>query len=57
MLSEAAPAIATSSPYLGLVERVTIGAFLHWIFVIALKLTTTTTAMERPVTRAKRLAG
>ena len=33
-----AAAIATSSSYLGLVERVTIGAFIQWVFVIALKL-------------------
>jgi hypothetical protein len=52
-----AAAIATSSPSLGLVERVTIGAFLQWVFVIALKLTPTTTAMERRVTRAKGWAG
>src|SRR4051794_40781004 len=35
-----AAAIATSSPFLGLVERVTIGAFIQWVFVIALKLAT-----------------
>jgi hypothetical protein len=52
-----AAAIATSSPYLGLVERVTIGAFIQWIFVIALKLVTTTNVMERPVTHAGSLAG
>jgi hypothetical protein len=50
-------AIATHSPYLGLVERVTIGAFLQWFFVIALKLAIVATAMERPVARAERLAG
>jgi hypothetical protein len=52
-----AAAIATHSPYLGLVERVTIGGFLQWVFVIALKLAIVATAMERPVARAERLAG
>jgi hypothetical protein len=52
-----AAAIATHSPYLGLVERLTIGAFLQWVFVIALKLAIVAPAMERPVARAERLAG
>ena len=29
---------ATLSPILGLMERITIGGFLQWLFVIALKL-------------------
>jgi hypothetical membrane protein len=41
-----AAAIATSSPYLGLVERVTIGAFIQWVFVIALKLAAPTAATD-----------
>jgi hypothetical protein len=32
---------ATLSPILGLMERITIGGFLQWLFVIALKLYTT----------------
>jgi hypothetical protein len=52
-----AAAIAMSSPSLGLVERVTIGAFIQWVFVIALKLATATTVMERPTTRAESLVG
>jgi hypothetical membrane protein len=52
-----AAAIATSSPSLGLVERVTIGAFILWVFVIALKLATATYVMERPVAGAESLAG
>jgi hypothetical protein len=41
-----AAAIATSSPYLGLVERVTIGAFIQWVFVMALKLSVPIAATE-----------
>jgi hypothetical protein len=41
-----AAAIATSSPYLGLVERVTIGAFIQWVFVMALKLAAPTAATD-----------
>jgi hypothetical protein len=46
-----AAAIATSSPYLGLVERVTIGAFIQWVFVIGLKLSFSTIATDRPEVR------
>jgi hypothetical protein len=52
-----AAAIATSSPYLGLVERVTIGAFIQWVFVIALRLVTAASVLERRLTRVERLAG
>jgi hypothetical membrane protein len=52
-----AVAIATHSPYLGLVERVTIGAFVQWVFVIALTLSTATSVMRRPVTPAGSLTG
>jgi len=41
-----AAAIATSSPYLGLVERVAIGAFIQWVFVMALKLAAPTAATD-----------
>jgi hypothetical membrane protein len=44
-----AAAIATSSPYLGLVERVTIGAFIQWVFVIALRLSMPSPATVRSV--------
>jgi hypothetical protein len=52
-----AAAIAMRSPYLGLVERVTIGAYIQWVFVLALKLASAASALERPVTPAERLAG
>ena len=42
-----AAAIATGSPFLGLVERVTIGAFIQWVFVIALALSVPHPAGER----------
>ena len=41
-----AAALATSSPYLGLVERVTIGAFIQWVFVMALKLAAPSAATD-----------
>jgi hypothetical protein len=46
-----AAAIATSSPYLGLVERVTIGAFMQWVFVIALRLSAPRSTSERSETQ------
>jgi hypothetical protein len=52
-----AAAIATSNPYLGLVEQVTIGACIQWVFVIALRLVTAASVLEHRVTRAERLAG
>jgi hypothetical membrane protein len=52
-----AAAIATNSPSLGLVERVTIGAFVQWVFVIALKLAIATEPLECSVTHAEGLAG
>jgi len=42
-----AAAIATRSPYLGLVERVTIGACIQWVFVIALRLSAPRSTSER----------
>jgi hypothetical protein len=44
-----AAAIAAGSSYLGLVERITIGAFIQWVFVMALKLSVSTAAADRPV--------
>ena len=41
-----AAAIASGSPYLGLIERVTIGMFIQWVFVIALKLSTLSAAND-----------
>jgi len=52
-----AAAIASRSPYLGLVERVTIGAFIQWVFAIALKLASAASVLERRLTRVERLAG
>lgn len=46
-----AAAIASGSPYLGLVERVTIGTFLVWVLVIALKLFLATPAASTSSTR------
>jgi hypothetical protein len=34
----AAASAASASPFLGLVERITIGAYLQWLFVIAVRL-------------------
>jgi hypothetical membrane protein len=46
-----AAAIASRSPYLGLVERVTIGAFVQWVFAIALRLSVSTVAPHRSGTQ------
>jgi hypothetical membrane protein len=48
-----AAAIATRSPYLGLVERVTIGAFIQWVFVIALRLSAPRSTSERSETQPR----
>jgi hypothetical membrane protein len=46
-----AAAIASRSPYLGLVERATIGAFVQWAFAIALRVSVFTVAPHRSGTQ------
>lgn len=49
----AAASIAANSPIGGLVERITIGGFMQWLLVIALKLyQEETSATERPLPKA-----